>query len=144
MRRDDCVFCKIINGEFPSRTLYETDKFKVILDIAPVTKGHALIMPKEHFENLYELPDEVAAEAMILAKSIAIELKDRLHADGMNIIQNNGEVADQTVPHYHLHVIPRYEHEVGIFNWGHKSPSVEELDAIQQEILGADSTSITL
>jgi len=111
MRKDDCIFCKIANGEIPSKTLYEDDMFRVILDLAPVAKGHALILPKNHAANLYELPENDAANALPLAKKMAIKMTNALNCDGFNLLQNNGEVAGQTVNHFHIHLIPRYEND---------------------------------
>lgn len=105
---NDCIFCKIANGEIPAATIYEDDDFRVILDLGPASKGHALILPKTHAANIYELPDELAAKAMILAKKMAAKMTDKLECDGFNIVQNNGEVAGQTVFHFHMHLIPRY------------------------------------
>ena len=102
MKQDDCIFCKIVAGEIPSQTLYEDEKFKVILDVGPATRGHALILPKNHYANLYELPEEDAAEAMKLAKRMMIKMTEKLNCDGFNIVQNNGEVAGQTVFHFHM------------------------------------------
>ena len=82
MKETNCIFCKIANGEIPSKTLYEDDQFRVILDLGPATKGHALILPKEHYANLYELPDEVAAQVMQLAKKLAIRMTERLGCEG--------------------------------------------------------------
>lgn len=109
MKSDNCIFCKIANGEIPSATLYEDEDFRVILDLGPASKGHALILPKEHAANIYELPDELAAKAMIVAKKVASTLKEGLNCDGLNIVQNNGEPAGQTVFHFHMHLIPRYK-----------------------------------
>ena len=95
MRKDDCIFCKIANGEIPSKTLYEDDSFRIILDLGPAARGHALILPKEHAENLYELPEDTATAAFMLAKKMASRLKDRLRCDGLNVVQNNGEAAGQ-------------------------------------------------
>ena len=78
MKKDDCIFCKIANGEIPSKSLYEDERFKVILDLGPATKGHALIIPKEHADNLFELPEDTAGEAMILAKKMASRMKEKL------------------------------------------------------------------
>ncbi|MDY4692995.1 MAG: HIT family protein [Blautia sp.] len=112
---DNCIFCKIANGEIPAATLYEDEEFRVILDLGPASKGHALILPKSHAANIYELSDEMAAKAMILAKKIATVLTDALKCDGFNIVQNNGECAGQTVFHFHIHLIPRYQNDnVGI------------------------------
>lgn len=109
MKNDSCIFCKIANGEIPSKTLYEDEKFRVILDLGPATKGHALILPKDHFANLYELPEEEAKDVIVLAKKMAAKMTEKLGCDGFNLVQNNGEVAGQTVFHFHMHLIPRYE-----------------------------------
>ena len=105
----ECIFCRIANGEIPSATLYEDDDFRVILDLGPASKGHALILPKSHAANIYELPDELAGKAMVLAKKMAGRMTEALECDGFNIVQNNGEVAGQTVFHFHMHLTPRYE-----------------------------------
>lgn len=114
---NNCIFCKIANGEIPSATLYEDEEFRVILDVGPASKGHALILPKKHAANLFELPDETAAKAMVLAKKLAGTLKEGLHADGLNVVQNNGEAAGQTVFHFHMHLIPRYENDTVNVTW---------------------------
>ncbi len=112
---DNCIFCKIANGEIPAATLYEDEDFRVILDLGPASKGHALILPKTHAANIYEISDEMAAKAMILAKKMATKMTDVLKCDGFNIVQNNGEQAGQTVFHFHMHLIPRYKgDQVGI------------------------------
>ena len=111
----DCIFCKIANGEIPSATLYEDEDFRVILDLGPASKGHALILPKAHAANIYEISDDMAAKAMILAKKMATKMTEALKCDGFNIVQNNGEPAGQTVFHFHMHLIPRDEgDQVGI------------------------------
>ena len=111
----DCIFCKIANGEIPSATLYEDEDFRVILDLGPASKGHALILPKAHAANIYEISDDMAAKEMILAKKMATKMTEALKCDGFNIVQNNGEPAGQTVFHFHMHLIPRYEgDQVGI------------------------------
>lgn len=109
MRKENCIFCKIMEGEIPSSTIYEDEDFKVILDINPAAKGHAIILPKEHYENIYELPEELAGKAMVLAKKLVAHMTEKLECDGFNLIQNNGEIAGQTVFHFHLHLIPRYQ-----------------------------------
>ena len=114
---DNCIFCKIANGEIPSATLYEDEDFRVILDLSPASKGHALILPKGHSANLFELPDDTAAKALVLAKKIGARLKDGLHADGFNVVQNNGEAAGQTVFHFHMHLIPRYQDDTVDVKW---------------------------
>ena len=113
----DCIFCKIANGEIPAATLYEDEDFRVILDLGPASKGHSLILPKKHAANIYELPDETAGKAMILAKKMAGKLTDALNCDGFNIVQNNGEIAGQTVFHFHMHIIPRYKGDSVNLKW---------------------------
>lgn len=130
MKMDDCIFCKLANGEFPTNSIYEDDKFNVILDLAPATKGHALILPKEHYANLYEIPEDLLAEAVKLAKKLAIHMTDVLKCDGFNLVQNNGECAGQTVFHFHLHLIPRYTDDGQQLLWNPKNPSKEELKEI--------------
>jgi histidine triad (HIT) family protein len=127
---DNCIFCKIANGEIPSATLYEDEEFRVILDLGPASKGHALILPKKHAANIYELPDELAGKAMILAKKMATKLTEALECDGFNLVQNNGEVAGQTVFHFHMHLIPRYEGDQVNLGWKPGSLSEEDKEEI--------------
>jgi histidine triad (HIT) family protein len=127
----DCIFCKIANGEIPSATLYEDEEFRVILDLGPATKGHALILPKSHAANICELPDELVSKAMLLAKKMAGRMKETLNCDGLNIVQNNGEPAGQTVFHFHMHLIPRYEGDHAGITWN--PGTLEEKD--REEIL---------
>ena len=115
MKDENCIFCKLANGDIPTATLYEDEDFRVILDASPASKGHALIIPKEHYANLYELSDELASKVLVLAKKMITKLTDILGCDGYNIVQNNGEAAGQTVFHFHLHMIPRSKDDgVGI------------------------------
>ena len=117
MKDEKCIFCKLANGEIPTATLYEDEDFRVILDASPAAKGHALIIPKEHYANLYELDDELAAKVLVLAKKMITKLTDVLGCDGYNIVQNNGEAAGQTVFHFHLHMIPRYKDDGVGLGW---------------------------
>ena len=136
MRETDCIFCKIAAGESPSKTIYEDERCRVILDISPASKGHALIIPKEHYANIYELPEEMAASAMVLAKKLAAHMTEILQCDGFNIIQNNGEPAGQTVFHFHMHLIPRYKGDGNQDKicWNHLELSQEELEDICQKL----------
>lgn len=127
---ENCIFCKIANGEIPSATLYEDEDFRVILDLGPASKGHSLILPKSHAANIYELPDEIAAKAMVLAKKMATKLRDGLNCDGFNIVQNNGEIAGQTVFHFHMHLIPRKAGDQAVPEWEHLSLSDDEMKEI--------------
>ena len=136
MKDENCIFCKLANGDIPTATLYEDDDFRVILDAGPASKGHALIIPKEHYANLYELDDGLAAKVMILAKKMITKLTDILGCDGYNIVQNNGEAAGQTVFHFHLHMIPRYHNDGQKINWIPGKCTQEELEAVKREITG--------
>lgn len=136
MKDDNCIFCKIANGEIPSKTLYEDEEFRVILDLGPAAKGHALILPKNHYANLYELPEETAAKVMMLAKKMTEQMTDKLNCDGFNLMQNNGEIAGQTVFHFHMHLIPRYKDDGQKIGWKPGKPSQEELEKIKNQIVG--------
>lgn len=133
MRDDKCIFCKIANGEIPSATLYEDEDFRVILDLGPATKGHALILPKNHFANLFEIPEDMDAKAFILAKKIAKKMKDVFGCDGVNIVQNNGVAAGQTVFHFHIHLIPRYEGDHAGVTWKQGTLTDEQREEILQK-----------
>ena len=132
--KDDCIFCKLANGIIPTRSIYEDENFKVILDAAPATRGHALILPKEHAANLYELPDETAAKAFVLAKKLAADMTKKLSCDGFNVVQNNGISAGQTVFHFHVHIIPRYENGPDMVTWAPGKATPEELAEISSSI----------
>ena len=129
MKNENCIFCKIAAGDIPSVTLYEDDDFRVIMDISPASKGHALILPKDHYADLYELDDELAAKVLVLAKKMITKLRDIVGCDGYNVLQNNGEIAGQTVFHYHMHLIPRYESDEVNIGWkpGTLADEVKEL-----------------
>lgn len=136
MKDNNCIFCKLANGEIPTNAIYEDDDFKVILDASPASKGHALILPKEHYANIYEIDDEVLAKASKLAKKIITHEKDVLKCDGYNVVQNNGEVAGQTVFHYHMHLIPRYasDDNTNVIEWKHKEFTDDEMAQICKEM----------
>ena len=133
----DCIFCKIANGEIPSNTIYEDDDFRVILDLGPATKGHALVLPKKHYADLFEIPEETVAGAVKVAKKVAGIMKEKLGCDGLNLVQNNGEAAGQTVMHFHLHIIPRYKDDGQHILWKPTSPTAEELVEIKNIITNA-------
>lgn len=131
MVKDDCIFCKLANGVFPTNTIYEDNSFRVILDLGPATKGHALILPKNHYANIYEIPEDVAGDVMKLAKKMATHMTEKLNCDGFNLVQNNGEAAGQTVFHFHYHLIPRYKDDNQHILWEPTSPSAEELEKLK-------------
>lgn len=130
----DCIFCKIANGEIPSKTLYEDKDFRVILDIEPASKGHALILPKEHFQDIFDLNEEISKKVFSLAVKMSKEMKDTLQCDGFNILQNNGIDGGQTVFHFHMHLIPRYKNDdIGIQS-KQKKPLEYDLGEIEKII----------
>ena len=132
---NDCIFCKIIKGDIPSFTVYEDETFKVILDRYPAAPGHMLIIPKEHYKNMFELPDEVAAKLYPLAKTLAAKVMAVTCAEGINIVQNNGEAAGQTVHHFHLHIIPRKAGDGIILNKSsNQDTTLEELQAVLKSL----------
>lgn len=135
MKDENCIFCKLANGEIPSATLYEDDDFRVLLDLSPASKGHALIIPKEHYRNLYDLDDELAAKALVLAKTMVNKLKTALGCDGYNIVQNNEEAAGQTVFHFHMHLIPRYKDDQVGLGWKMGELTEEDKEEILNKVL---------
>ena len=137
MLKDDCLFCKIIKGDIPSNCIYEDERFKVILDIGPVSKGHALILPKNHYADLYEIPEDLAADTFKLAKKLMISMTGKLDCDGFNVLQNNKEAADQSVPHFHMHLIPRYKDGQKLFVYTPLQFTSEEFSDIR-DVLATD------
>jgi len=135
--KEDCIFCMIAKGKIPSATIYEDPYFRVMMDINPASKGHCLIIPKEHFDNIYDLDGETAGKLFSLATCIARALRDALGCDGLNIVQNNGEIAGQTVFHFHLHLIPRYKGDEVKVGWVPHKSDPEELDQIRKAIKAA-------
>lgn len=134
MIKDDCIFCKLANGIFPTNTIYEDEDFRVILDNSPAAKGHSLIIPKQHFENIYSTDDAYLAKLLPVAKKVANALKKTFNCDGVNIVQNNEPAAGQTVFHLHVHVIPRYnDDKVGI-TWPQYEVDQDEQKKLADEI----------
>ena len=137
MRDDNCIFCKIANGEIPSSTIYEDDDFRVILDLGPAAKGHALILPKEHFKDVCELDEKTAARVLPLGAKIGTAMKKSLGCAGFNLVQNNGAAAGQTVFHFHVHIIPRYAGGPKIAAWTPGSETPEVLAKTAEQIRAA-------
>ena len=115
--KDNCIFCNIIEGKIPSDIIYEDGDFKVIMDISPAAKGHAILLSKKHFENLFELEEDIVAKALVVAKKVALAMKEELGFDGINLLQNNGEASGQTVFHFHIHLIPRFKEDQVEITW---------------------------
>lgn len=104
-----CVFCKIINNEIPSKKVYEDEDVLAILDLSQLTYGHTLVMPKAHYATLLDCPLDVQSKLINVTTSLANKIKTNLNAQGVNIVNNSGEAAGQTVMHTHIHIIPRYQ-----------------------------------
>ena len=134
MADKDCIFCKIANGEIPSATIYENSDFRVILDVAPANRGHALIIPKEHFKDIFDIDAVTAGKLFSLATEVARAMKSVLHCDGLNIVQNNGLTAGQTVFHFHMHLIPRYEGDGIKLTWEQQESDSADLQELAREI----------
>lgn len=133
----DCVFCRINKGEIPSVTIFENEEFRVMLDRFPASRGHILIIPKEHVRDIYELDPEIAGRLFKLAAQLSSVIKKAFANEGLNIIQNNGAIAGQTVFHYHLHMIPRYRDDQVQLGWvADQEVTVEELEEYARRIKG--------
>ena len=136
MKDANCIFCKIINGDIPSRRIYEDENFVVMMDVSPASKGHSLLLPKEHYANLFEMPDALLEELLKVAQKVAAQMKESLQADGINLLQNNGVAAGQTVFHFHLHLIPRYGNDAVGEMWEHQEISDTYMEDMRKKILG--------
>ncbi|HFI0106220.1 TPA: HIT family protein [Streptococcus suis] len=110
----DCIFCKIVAGEIPASKVYEDDHVLAFLDITQVTKGHTLVIPKKHYRNVLEMDAEVAGQVFTVIPALARQLKEKLGASGLNIVNNNEEAAGQTVFHTHIHLLPRFDKNDGL------------------------------
>lgn len=137
MKDNDCIFCKLANGDIPTNTLYEDDEFRVVFDLGPATKGHALIIPKNHFRNLYDIDEKILADAAVLAKKMAGIMTEQFGADGFNIMQNNEEIAGQSVFHFHMHLIPRYKGDKAINFWIPGEADNDKLSEMAEQIRNA-------
>ena len=131
---DNCVFCKIISGDIPSMRVYEDDACIAALDINPASPGHTLIIPKFHKKDLRELEVQEIAHLFSVAKLMGERQIERLEADGFNLVQNNGAAAGQTVPHFHIHVIPRYAGGPQIAAWRPTEPDSAILREIAERL----------
>lgn len=131
--KNDCIFCKIAAGEIPSVCIYEDDDFKAILDISPAVKGHVIIIPKKHTGDIFELSKDEASKVFVIASDIGKALKEELKCDGLNVLQNNGEAAGQTVFHFHMHLIPRFKNDNVKIAW----PSTEYKEGEMEQLAGA-------
>lgn len=134
MYQSDCVFCKIIKGEIPATTIYEDDDFKAFLDISPASKGHTVIIPKKHIADIFEMDDSTSQKIFKVVTKISKAMKEELNFDGLNILQNNGQAAGQTVFHFHIHLIPRYENDDIRLGWKPEKVDFSEITKIAENI----------
>ncbi|MDR1065881.1 MAG: HIT family protein [Clostridiales bacterium] len=123
----DCLFCRIASGELPSDKLYEDDSFIIILDAFPSSLGHALIIPKKHVDDIFELDEEEGAAMFKLVARYAKKIKNALNCDGLNVLQNSGAAAGQTVFHFHMHIIPRYVEDNVNIGWKVSKPGGDSI-----------------
>jgi histidine triad (HIT) family protein len=123
---DDCMFCKIARGEIPCSKIYEDQNILAFLDIMPVNKGHALVIPKAHFEDIFQIPDDLLAEITSIVKKVSIAVKHGVEADGINLLMNNQKAAGQVVPHAHFHIIPRHKGD-GLQHWEQREYEEDEI-----------------
>ena len=117
---NDCIFCKIVAGEIPCTKVYEDEQTLVFMDIGPIIKGHMLVIPKQHHDPITDTPDEVLCHLIGVVKRVVAAQQAAFRCDGCNVIQNNGAVSGQAVPHLHFHVIPRFEGDGHHWNWDAK------------------------
>ena len=136
MKKDDCIFCKLANGDIPTNSIYEDEVVKVIFDASPAAPGHILILPKNHYDDIYSMDDETAAHVFKVAVKLSKAYRKALDFDGLNIVQNNGEAAGQTVFHFHMHIIPRYENDTVNIGWKPGSITDERIKEIKNKING--------
>ena len=126
-----CVFCKILNGEIPGSKIYENEYCIAILDISQTTKGHTLVIPKRHVENIFDLNSEESKAIMDACVYVANKLKEKLGVENINLLNNSGTLAGQVVMHFHMHIIPRYENdEFKVIQPSHE-PNFKELEGLK-------------
>ncbi len=131
----DCIFCKIAAGRIPSTKVYEDEKSLVFMDISPLNPGHLLIIPKEHFETIFEIPQDLYSHLNRIACETAKAIKAALEPDGLNILQLNGKAANQVVPHLHIHLTPRWEGDgLTISEWEPVMGDIDEILRISEKI----------
>jgi histidine triad (HIT) family protein len=133
----DCIFCKIVAGEIPCFKLYEDDATLAFMDVNPANPGHALAVAKGHWETLYAIPGDVAGKVVQTAQRVATAVNEALSPDGINLAQANGPGAAQSVPHFHIHVLPRREGDNLGLNWGHQPGDMDEIKKVYEKVLAA-------
>jgi histidine triad (HIT) family protein len=132
---ENCIFCKIARGEIPCAKIYEDDRVLSFLDIGPINRGHALVIPRQHYPTLFEMPDEDLAACASVAKRVAQAVYRAVGATGLNFLQNNFRTAGQLVEHAHFHLIPRHANDGFLTSWPGKAYAVGEMDKTLQKVL---------
>ncbi len=132
---EGCTFCRIVSGELPAFTVYDDEHVKAFLDISPVTKGHTLIVPKKHYTNLYDIPDDELARVTSVAKELALKYIKAINANAVNLLHASGKEADQSVLHFHLHLVPRYADDHLTNLWFQNAPLKIDLKEVIEEIM---------
>ena len=132
--RDDCIFCKIVNKTLPSTCVFENERIMVFKDIHPAAPIHVLVIPKKHFENILEVDAQTLAHVMQVTQKLAKQIVEKLNAKGLNILTNTNEVAGQTVHHFHVHILPRYDEKELVIEFNDHSQDVD-LDEVYQKIV---------
>ena len=132
--QNDCIFCKIANGEIPSKKVHEDNDVMAFLDINPANPGHVLVVPKKHFENIYDIDDATLSKTIHVVKNISKNMKEKLNPDGLNVLQNNGKHAGQLVNHIHFHIIPRFNNDRVVISYPRYQISEADMDNILKKL----------
>ena len=130
---EECLFCKIVKGELPSSKIYEDGDTLAFLDLFPVNKGHSLVIPKEHYETIFDVPTESLAKVSSVMKNVADAVKKGVNSDGISIAQSNGKDAGQVIPHIHFHIMPRFKDD-GLKLWPQGKYEEGEMDKFKEDI----------
>lgn len=134
MDPSECLFCKIAKGEIPSKKIFEDESAIAFLDINPANRGHCLVVPKKHFENIYDIDDKTLEKVIIIAKNLSKLIKEKLACNGINLVQNNERHAGQIVNHFHVHIIPRYENDNVVITYQRVQLSDADFEDIQKKL----------
>ena len=134
MKKEDCIFCKLANGDIPTNAIYEDEYVKAIFDLSPASKGHIIILTKEHFDNVYSIDEATVGHVYKVAAKLADGINQALDCEGINILQNNGELAGQTVFHFHVHIIPRYKGDTVRAGWVPGKITKDEIEELSEKI----------
>jgi histidine triad (HIT) family protein len=130
----DCIFCKLVRNEMPSKKIYEDEDTVAFLDINPTTPGHTLVIPKKHYENIYDIDEKTLCKTMGIVKAVSERVKTRMNAEGINVLQSNSRAAGQLVDHIHFHIIPRYKDDPFIIRFSRIQLSESEMSSIRDKL----------